>query len=98
MGKKRRPRKTEAAPPAALAAKAKANANAGGGASYTAAQLLDRVDECMAALEFDVALQFCARALEMEPDNTRALESMAVLLLEAGDADQAYQVCGWVGV
>ena len=87
MGKKRRPRKTEAAMPAAL--KARAN---GAAAPYTADQLLDRVDEYMAALEHEPALQFCARALEMEPDNTRALESMAMLLLEAGDLDQAYQV------
>ena len=41
---------------------------------------------------FELAQKFCQRALETEPDNVRALETSASLLLELGNVDGAKHV------
>ena len=45
-----------------------------------------------------MAQKFCQRALEMDPDNVKALETTGALLLEMGNIDAAKQVCNWLGV
>jgi hypothetical protein len=60
--------------------------------AYTVDQLLDRVDEYMEDFQLELAHKFATRALSMAPNDVRALEAMAVVLLESGDPDNAYQV------
>ena len=61
-------------------------------AKYSIDQLLDKVEEYIDQFEFSLAQKFCQRALEMEPDNVRALETCGTLLLELGNMDGAKQV------
>lgn len=90
MGKKNRNRK------GGLPPKPSSTSAGNKGPAYKADQLLDRVDEYMEALEFDLAFKFADRALKTEPNNTRALETMASLLLDQGEPESAYQVHGQV--
>lgn len=69
------------------------SSKAGDKTVYTVDQLLDRVDEYMEDFELELAHKFAERALSTAPNDVRALESMAVVLLEGGDPDNAYQVC-----
>ena len=52
---------------------------------YQAEQLIDEFN-------YELAQKFCQRALEMEPDNVRALETSSSLLLELGDMESAKHV------
>ncbi|XP_066302015.1 uncharacterized protein [Branchiostoma lanceolatum] len=61
---------------------------------FTVDELLDKVEECMDSYNYEVAQKFCQRALELEPDNLRALEVSGSLLLELGDGDKAKQCFG----
>ena len=47
----------------------------------------------MDSFQIEMAVQFCERALSLEPDNVHVLDTMAPLLLEVGDTDQALEVC-----
>lgn len=45
----------------------------------------------MDSFEFDLAKQFCQRALETQADSTRALETMGTIHLELADLEAAKQ-------
>ncbi len=49
---------------------------------YSIEELLDKTQELVDTYEYQLAQKFCQRALEMEPDNVRALELTSSLLLE----------------
>lgn len=50
------------------------------------------MEEYLDSFELDMAVKFCERALQLEPDNLSVLDTMAPLLLEAGEMDKAYEV------
>jgi Tfp pilus assembly protein PilF len=50
------------------------------------------VEEYLDSFEIDMALKFCERALQLEPNNLYVLDTMAPLLLEAGESDRAFEV------
>eukprot|EP00123_Amoebidium_parasiticum_P005642 comp16789_c0_seq1/m.15170 comp16789_c0_seq1/g.15170 ORF comp16789_c0_seq1/g.15170 comp16789_c0_seq1/m.15170 type:complete len:351 (-) comp16789_c0_seq1:364-1416(-) len=84
MGKKSRRR-----PDVKSGTKASPGAKKGAAKKYTADELLDRVEEYVERFEFEMAHRFCAKALEQEPDNLRALEAMAEIFIEGGDGESA---------
>ncbi len=47
------------------------------------------------SFQLDLAIQFCERALEMEPSNVAVLDTLAPLLLEAGDTERAFEVISY---
>ena len=53
--------------------------------SFQAEEYIDR-------FEYELAQKFCQRALEMEPDNVRALETSGSLLIDLGNMEAAKQV------
>lgn len=61
---------------------------------YTLDELLDKAEEVMDTYNYELALQFCQKALEMNPDHARALELCSGLLLEAGDIENAKHCLG----
>ncbi|XP_056019872.1 uncharacterized protein LOC125669168 [Ostrea edulis] len=61
---------------------------------YSVDQLLDKVDEYIDSFQYELAQKFCQRALEIEPDNMRALETAGSLLLELGNTEAAKQCVG----
>ncbi len=52
------------------------------GAKYTIDQILDKAEGFIEEYNYTLAQKFCQRALEMDGDNVRALETCASLLLE----------------
>ena len=48
--------------------------------------------EAIDSFNYELAQKFCQRALEIEPDNTRVLETSGTLLLEMGNVDAAKQI------
>jgi pyruvate/2-oxoglutarate dehydrogenase complex dihydrolipoamide acyltransferase (E2) component len=55
----------------------------GASSKYSVDQILAKAEELIQTeLNFDMGSQFCQRALEMEPDNPKALELTAAVLLE----------------
>nr|XP_022313654.1 probable assembly chaperone of rpl4 [Crassostrea virginica] len=61
---------------------------------YSVDQILDKVEEYIDSFQYELAQKFCQRALEMEPDNLRALETAGSLLLELGNTEAAKQCFG----
>lgn len=59
---------------------------------YPVAQLLDKADECVNSLDYDLGRKICQRALDAEPENTRALETLGFVELQSGDYEQARHV------
>ncbi|GFR79364.1 TPR repeat-containing protein YDR161W [Elysia marginata] len=57
-------------------------------------KLLDKAEQLIDEFNYELAQKFCQRALEMEPDNVRALETSASLLLELGDIESAKHCLG----
>lgn len=51
-----------------------------------------QAEEYIDTFEFEMAHKFCARALEIDPDNTRVLQTSGTLLLELGDMENAKTV------
>ena len=49
---------------------------------YSIDQILDKATEFMDMYNYEMAQKFCQRALEIDNDNVRALETTATLLLE----------------
>lgn len=60
--------------------------------SYPAAQLLDKADEYVNSLDYNLARKFCQQALDAEQENTRALETLGFVELQSGDYEQARHV------
>ncbi|KAJ1962617.1 hypothetical protein GGI12_002544 [Dipsacomyces acuminosporus] len=56
---------------------------------YTVEQLLTKTQELMDDNNYSTALQFAAKALEMDERNTQALLLAAIIQLEVGDVDPA---------
>jgi len=52
-------------------------------------QLLDKADECISSLDYDLARKFCKRALDAEKENTRALETLGFVEVQSGNHEQA---------
>ncbi|KAI9145415.1 hypothetical protein BKA69DRAFT_1035517 [Paraphysoderma sedebokerense] len=57
--------------------------------SYTVHDLLRKVEEQIAECQFDVALSFCQRALELDSNDLSVLESTASVELELGLFEEA---------
>ncbi|XP_064614281.1 uncharacterized protein LOC135477974 [Liolophura sinensis] len=72
----------------------KENATKKTAAKYKIDQLLDKAQDCIDRFEYEVAQKFCQRALELEPDNVRVLETTGTLLLELGNPESARQCFG----
>ena len=51
-----------------------------------------QVDECLDNFNFDLAVKFCEKALEIEPDNVEVLEVAGAVYLETGETDKAKTV------
>ena len=49
---------------------------------YTIEQILDKASDFIDMYNYEMAQKFCQRALEIDNDNVRALETTATLLLE----------------
>eukprot|EP01134_Creolimax_fragrantissima_P006478 CFRG6478T1 len=58
--------------------------------TFTANQLLDKADEYLSNLQYELAQKFCERAISTDKTNTRALEVMSTILLEMDDPEGAY--------
>ncbi|XP_028971665.2 probable assembly chaperone of rpl4 [Esox lucius] len=59
---------------------------------YTVEQLLEKTEECMDSLEFEMAGRFCQRALDVEPDNLFTLDLLGHIHSERGDITKATEV------
>ncbi|XP_064387108.1 uncharacterized protein LOC135335514 [Halichondria panicea] len=57
--------------------------------SYTVDDLLTRAEDAMDAFQLELAVKFCDKALGLEPDCVRVLDTLGPLLLETGEADRA---------
>jgi len=44
------------------------------------------------SFQLELAVKFCERALELEPENVKVLDTLAPLLLETGDTEHAQEV------
>lgn len=64
--------------------------------SYSIDDILDKVEEYIDTFQYELAQKFCQRALEMDNDNIRALETSGFLLLELGNMDAAKNCFGRV--
>ncbi|KAJ7389971.1 hypothetical protein OS493_028023 [Desmophyllum pertusum] len=60
--------------------------------NYSIADLLKQVEECLDNFNFELAVKFCERALDIEPDNVEVLEMAGTVFLETGDIDKAKSV------
>ncbi|XP_053394826.1 uncharacterized protein LOC123524457 isoform X2 [Mercenaria mercenaria] len=61
---------------------------------YSIDQLLDKAQDSIDRFEYELAQKFCQRALEMEADNVRALETSGALLIDLGNLEAAKQCFG----
>eukprot|EP00088_Acartia_fossae_P016031 TRINITY_DN18933_c0_g1_i1.p1 TRINITY_DN18933_c0_g1~~TRINITY_DN18933_c0_g1_i1.p1 ORF type:complete len:364 (-),score=90.15 TRINITY_DN18933_c0_g1_i1:36-1127(-) len=61
---------------------------------YSIEDVLNKAEDYMDEYKYDLAQRFCERALEMDNDNTRALELTAGLLLEMGKVESAQHCLG----
>merc|ERR1712018_834891 len=61
---------------------------------YSVEDILDKADEFIEQYNYEMAQKFLERALEINPDHPRALETAASLLLEAGEVEKAEQCLG----
>jgi Flp pilus assembly protein TadD len=68
------------------------NSSKGLSSQFSASDLLDKADELIDQFQYDLAEKFCQRAVDLEPDNIRAIETRGFLMLQAGDTDQAKAV------
>jgi len=54
---------------------------------YTAEDLLAKVEEYINTFDYDVALKFCEKAMELDPGNAKVIETSACVYAEAGDME-----------
>ena len=54
--------------------------------------IIFQVDECLDNFNFDLAVKFCEKAREIEPDNVEVLEVAGAVYLETGETDKAKTV------
>eukprot|EP01097_Dermamoeba_algensis_P010315 TRINITY_DN7562_c0_g1_i1.p1 TRINITY_DN7562_c0_g1~~TRINITY_DN7562_c0_g1_i1.p1 ORF type:complete len:336 (-),score=85.38 TRINITY_DN7562_c0_g1_i1:152-1159(-) len=55
-------------------------------------ELLQKAEKAIERFEYDKAVNFYTRALELEPTNTSIMDDMAEILLEMGDFTNAHQL------
>lgn len=60
--------------------------------TFTTADLLEKAKSFLDRFEFDLATQFCKRALDMEPQNAQAMECLGLIDMEKGDLENARSV------
>lgn len=60
-----------------------------GMSNYSIADLTKQIDECLDNFNFELAVKFCERALDIEPDNVEVLEMAGAVYLETGETDKA---------
>ncbi|KAG9285023.1 hypothetical protein G9A89_009833 [Geosiphon pyriformis] len=58
-------------------------------ASYTVADLLEKISSFIESCDFELAYTFCVRALSMEPDNVKVLETAGAVELELEKFEEA---------
>lgn len=59
----------------------------------TTSKLLDNAKHSLYTYEFDLALKFCERALQIEPSNIETLDLQGSTYTEMGDFENAKKVC-----
>ncbi|CAB1427724.1 unnamed protein product [Pleuronectes platessa] len=59
---------------------------------YPVLQLLEKTEECMDSLDFEMAGLFCQRALDVEPTNLQALDMLGHICSELGDTLKAKEI------
>ena len=89
MGKKTKKMKKKQSNSAAAQPKPEKNLQ-----KFSIDDILDKAEEYIDQFQFPMAQKFCERALEIDGDNVRALETSASLLLEMGNMDAARQCFG----
>ncbi|XP_059179305.1 uncharacterized protein LOC131958345 isoform X2 [Physella acuta] len=57
-------------------------------------KLISKAEQLIDEFNYELAQKFCQRALEQEPDNLRALETSASLLIELGNLEAAKHCLG----
>lgn len=62
-----------------------------GNPKYSIDDLMKQVDECLDNFNFELAVKFCERALDIEPDNVQVLETAGAIYLETRDTNKAKQ-------
>lgn len=58
-------------------------------AKYTAEDLLIKVDEYLDTFEYDLALKFCEKAMQLEPENLKVIETLACVYAETGEVEES---------
>jgi len=59
------------------------------GPKFTAQDLLNKVEEYIDTFDYELALKFCEKAIEMEPGDAKVIETSAYVYAEAGDIEKA---------
>ncbi|XP_041844145.1 probable assembly chaperone of rpl4 isoform X2 [Melanotaenia boesemani] len=59
---------------------------------YSVQQLLEKTEECMDSLDFEMAGLFCQRALDVDPNNLQGLDMQGHIYSELGDTQKAKEV------
>lgn len=50
------------------------------------------MEECVDSVQMELACKFAERALAIEPDSSRVLDTLAPLLMETGEIDRAVEI------
>ena len=61
---------------------------------FSIEDILEKADTFIEEYNYEMAQKFLGRALEINPDHPKALETVASLLIEAGQEEQAKQCLG----
>ena len=56
---------------------------------FTAEDLLTKVEEYIETFDYELALKFCKKAMEMEPGNIKVVETLACVYAESGDMEKS---------
>ena len=56
---------------------------------FTAQDLMKKVEEYIDTFDYELALKFCEKAMEMEPGDVKIIETSACVYAEAGDIEKA---------
>lgn len=61
-------------------------------ANYSVKELTRLAKRCLDEQDIDGAIQFYSQALQLEPNNTKIMDALGEVFLEAGMPDQAREV------
>lgn len=59
---------------------------------YSVNDLMQKVDDCIDSFQLELACKFCDKALQIDPDSVRVLDTLGPLLLETGDMERAIDI------